>query len=192
VLVSQTNFTLKTSRKVNLIIIEQQDNKLIFEQLKRSEILIINNEDKFEIFVNIESAIQSEEEKILIESKYGTKLSEFITYTWSKLQFMNMSEDELNRVFTEKIHIIKGWENELKMAGIYVGWGVETHENEIEMKIQNDLVNLNWTCIVDDMDRYDSDFKPFRAQIQAELKVLRFDTKQEFWEYEKEKLDGKK
>ena len=177
---------------MNLIIIEQQDNKLIFERLKRSEILIINNEDKFEIFVNIESSEQSVEERNSIESKYLTKLSEFITYAWPKLQFMNMSKDELNRVFNEKIHIIKGWENEFKMAGIYVGWGVETHENEIEMKIQNDFVTLNWTCIVDDMNRYDIDFKPFRSKIQAELKVLRFETKQEFWEYEKDKLEGKK
>lgn len=177
---------------MNIIFIEQQDNKLIFEQFKRSEILIINNENKYEIFVNIESEKQSDEERSAIESKYGIKLNDFITYAYPRLQFMNMSKDELDMVFLEKINIIKGWQNEFKMTGIYVGWGVETRENEIELKMENDFVNLNWTCIVDDMDRYDKDFKPFRSKIQAELKVLRFDTKQEFWDYEKDKLDGKK
>jgi hypothetical protein len=48
---------------VDVILIEQPNDKLIFERLKLSEFLIINNEEKFEIFVNIESETQIEGKK---------------------------------------------------------------------------------------------------------------------------------
>ena len=176
---------------MDLIFIEQPNDKLIFEQLERSEILIVNNKNKFQIFVNIESADQSLEEKTRLKTQYNTELNDFMTYVWPRLQFMDLTQLELNEIFNKKISISKGWENEFKMAGIYVGWGVETFENEIELKKENGFVKLEWTFIVGDMDRYDVNFKPFKSKIEAELKIIEFSTEQEFLDYENEKYDKK-
>jgi hypothetical protein len=164
---------------------------LIFERLKMSEFLKINNNDKIEVFVNIKSSPQNAEERSDLEARHGTKLNEFMTYAWPKLQFMNLDSEEYSKLFTEKIIIEKGWADEFKMTGIYVGWGVEPFMNEIEFELEDDKIQLKWTCVVDDMDRYDQAFKPFRSEIYAELEFKEFRTKDEFWEYEKYKLDNR-
>jgi hypothetical protein len=164
---------------------------LIFERLIMSEFLKINHNDKIEVFVNIKSASQNAEEKSDLEVRHRTKLNEFMTYAWPKLQFMNLDSEKYSKLFTEKIIIDKGWADEFKMAGIYVGWGVEPFKNEIEFDLKADKIHLKWTFVVDDMDRYDQDFKPFRSEIYAELELKEFTTKDEFREYEKYKLDNR-
>ncbi|HEX7847254.1 MAG TPA: hypothetical protein VF476_15745, partial [Chitinophagaceae bacterium] len=99
--------------------------------------------------------------------------------------------ESYSALFTQKINMEKGWKNEFKMSGIYVGWGVETFQNEIEFKQQGDKIHLTWTCFVDDMNRYDQDIKAFRSEIHAELNFKEFSSKDEFWAYEKFKLDNK-
>lgn len=176
---------------MNFIKIKQNEGDLIFERLEMSEFLKINNNDKIEVFVNIKSSSQNEIEKSDLEARHKTELNEFMTYAWPRLQFMDLDSEKYSKLFTEKIIIDKGWADEFKMAGIYVGWGVEPFKNEIEFKLKEDKIHLRWTFIVDDMERYDQAFKPFYSEICAELEFKEFGTKDEYWKYEKYKLDNR-
>lgn len=175
---------------MNYIHIKQNEGDLIFERFDLSEFLKINNNGKIEVFINIKSSPQGSMERNEIENRHNMKLNEFMTYAWPKLQFMNIDVEGYSRLFTEKLYIERGWEHEFKMAGIYVGWGVETFKNEIEFESGNDKIQLKWTCLVADMDRYDQEFKPFRSEIHAELEIKEFSSKDDFWAYEKYKLDN--
>jgi hypothetical protein len=179
---------------MDFIRVGQQDGELLFERLKRAEILFVSNDiNKMEIYVNIESDAQTEAERKSISERYKTELNEFISFAIPKLQFINLEEEEVDKLLNDKIEIQKGWADEFKMSGIYVGWGIETFNNKIEFsKADKDKFHLTWTCVTDDLNYYDEKAKKCKAEITATLNAIRFSTKKDFWAYEKDKMDGKK
>ena len=174
---------------MNFIRISQNDGELIFENTKRSEILFVKSEDNMnEVYINIDSTDQTPNERQQMEDKYQVKLNEFINYAYPRLEFIKLEEKELNKLFTETIIIPKGWENECKMACIYVGWGVETFNNIIRIeRIENTKVKLRWSGTSDDLDYYDENAIPCKFEIQATLDVLNFLSKEDYYEYERSK-----
>jgi hypothetical protein len=177
---------------MNFIRIRQQDGELIFESLKRAELLIVNNENNLaEIYINIESDNQTEIERNNISERYETELNNSIKFAIPKLQFMNI--DNVDEFLGGIIEIKKGWGDEFLMAGVYVGWGIETFDNIIQFsRIDSENIKINWTCLTDDLNYYDDRAKNCKAEIRADLKVLKFATKEDFWIYEKDKMEGKK
>ena len=130
---------------MNLIRIGQQEGELIFERFKRAEIVFVNNDfNKTEIYVNIESDNQTESERKSISERFNTSLNEFIKFAIPKLQFMNIDKEQVEELLSDNILIEKGWADEDKMSGIYVGWGIETFNNKIEFtKLDADTYYLN-------------------------------------------------
>ena len=178
---------------MDLVRIEQQDGQLIFERFKRSEIVFVNNEEinKTEIYVNIETDNQSEQERKEISTRYAVTLNEDILYAMPRLQFMNLEPSFVAGFLAGNIEIPKGWSNENLMAGIYVGWGIETFDNSITLEKNSDLTyKLIWHCIADDLNFYDDRAKRCKVNIEVMLTAMVFDSKKDFLKYEADKING--
>ncbi len=144
------------------------------------------------MYVYIESQNQTPEEKEQIEKKYDVRLNEDIGFAYPRLQFTNMEVSDKIKFDNQEVYIEKGWADQTKGAGIYVGWGIETFKNSIKFSRHSDnSISLQWKCITADLNYYDERAKTCEAEIYAELDILHFASKADFWKFEKDRIDGK-
>lgn len=162
--------------------IEHQDETLSFDTMKEALVGFVKvNEAKGLLFVKVETEEVSFSRKQIKEFERLDKYPLIYTFNFA------IAEVENQPVEVSNLEQLIGRTLEFESDGeaiLYVRAHFDISQNKLLIEQEGENYILTWTGVTDDINYYDERAKPNRIYVRTPIKLMQFDSADEYYELE--------